>query len=95
MSTAPTPSEINEVVTMSRRENNHSGSIGSAARRSMNTNATSSAPPSPNAPRLCHDSHSQACPPSSTARITSVRPTVSTEAPAKSMRCFSRPTDSW
>ena len=95
MSTAPTPSEMSEVVTMRRRENTQSGSTGSAARRSMNTKATSSRAPTANAPIDCQESHSHAWPPSSTARISRVDAIVSTLAPAKSMRCFSRVTDSW
>ena len=67
MSAAPTPNEMSDVVTMSRRENSHNGSTGSAARRSMNTNTVSSTAASENAVTLCHDHHAHACPPSSRA----------------------------
>ena len=95
MRAAPTPNEMSEVVTMSRRENSQSGRTGSAARRSMSTNATSSSAATANAPMLCHEFQSHAWPPSSTARISRVSPTVSTTAPAMSMRCRFRSTVSW
>ena len=66
MRTAPTPNDMSEVVRMRRLEKIHSGSTGSAARRSMSTNATRSTAATEKAPMLCHEFHAQAWPPSST-----------------------------
>ena len=48
MSITPTPSARKVVVASRRRLSTHSGRIGSAARRSANTNATSRAAPPAN-----------------------------------------------
>ncbi len=81
MRMAPTPTEMRAVVSSSRRENTQSGSIGSAARLSAKTNATSSRPPMTKAPMLCTELHVQAWPPSSTARISRLSDTVKRTAP--------------
>ncbi len=59
---------------------------GSAARRSMNTNATSSRPPTTNAAIEIGESHAHALPPSRTPRMRSASAAVIVTAPATSMR---------
>ena len=81
MSTAPTPREMNAVVSSRRREKTHSGSTGSAAYFSAITNPASSSAPSAKAPMLCGEFHAQAWPPSSTARMIRLRDAVSRPAP--------------
>ena len=93
MRTAPTPNDMSEVVRMRRREKIHSGSTGSAARRSMSTNATRSTaatekalPPRVPRPGLAALEHGE---------DQQQRPTRWAGAPATSMRCFWRCTVSW
>ena len=81
MRMAPTPNPISAVDSSSRRENTQSGSTGSAARRSANTNAMRRRAPIANAPMLCGEFQAHACPPSSTARISAVSDSVSSTAP--------------
>ena len=81
MRITPTPSESSVVVASSRLRSTHSGSTGSAARRSTSPNATSSAAPAANTAMLVGEVHAQAWPPSSTPSRTSVMPLVSVRAP--------------
>ena len=82
MRMAPTPSEMNVVVTMSRRVKIPSGMIGSAALCSMSTKATRATAPRVKAAKLGTEAHAQACPPSRSARMIAVNPIVSVTAPA-------------
>ena len=81
MSITPIPSARNVVVARSRRLNTHSGSTGSAARRSTSTKATSRTAPPANTAMLAGERHAHAWPPSRTPRRTRVMPLVSRAAP--------------
>ncbi len=77
----PTPRPSRVVELTMRRRNSVRGSTGSAARSSMNTNAISSAAPSPKTVNEAGEFHAQASPPSRTPSISSVMAPVSVAAP--------------
>jgi len=79
---APTPRDTSVVVRISGRARMVRSTIGSAARRSTNTNQVSAPKPTAKLAMPGTDSHAHAFPPSRRARMTAVSPTVSSVAPA-------------
>ena len=86
---APTSSDTGCAPTSSRRVNTHSGSTGSAARRSTRTKTTSNTQPADER-RRCSigELHAQACPPSSSPRMSSAQPAVSRTGAGVVDRCW-------
>ncbi len=82
ITTAPMASPMIEVDQTIRRPSSGSESTGSAARRSIATNTTSSTAPPISTARLIGESHVHALPPSSTPSSRSTSASVSTVAPA-------------
>lgn len=82
ISSAPTPSDTSVVVRISDRRSKLRSRIGSAARRSTATKTAKAATPMPKQTKLDTDAHAHALPPSSSPRISAVRPIVSDTAPA-------------
>src|SRR6195952_1868074 len=80
-STAPTANETALPPSTTLRWKTHSGRTGSAALRSTNTKTTSEIRPTTKIEMLTGESQAQASPPSSSPRISSEQPTVSSVAP--------------
>ena len=73
-----------------RLRNNWRDRIGSGARRSTTTNATSVTSASATSPRICADRQAYSLPPHVVISTSAVMPTASSPAPVQSIRCSVR-----